>query len=57
MHGKLAAVCVLADESAWRRFVRTIKSHGRGRISVKARLLADGRQTASFEGDFVALRP
>jgi thioesterase domain-containing protein len=56
MHGDFTAVCRLADESAWRRFVRTIERHGRGRITLVAHLLADGHQTASFEGDFVALR-
>jgi thioesterase domain-containing protein len=57
MHGDFTAVCTLADDSAWRRFVKTVERHGRGRITVTAYLLADGRQTASFEGDFVALRP
>jgi len=57
MHGEFTAVCAFADESAWRRFVRAVQRHGRGRITLTAHLLADGRQTASFEGDFVALRP
>lgn len=57
MHGEFTAVCTLADESAWRLFVRTIERHGRGRITLRACLLAEGRRTASFEGDFVALRP
>jgi thioesterase domain-containing protein len=56
MHGEFIAVCALADASAWRRFVRTIERHGRGRIAMTAHLLADGRRKASFEGDFVALR-
>jgi thioesterase domain-containing protein len=56
MHGDFMAVCTRADESAWRRFVRTIERHGRGRIAMHAHLLADGRRTASFEGDFVAQR-
>lgn len=56
MHGGFTAVCTLADDSAWRRFVRTIERRGRGRITVGACLLAEGRRTAAFEGDFVALR-
>lgn len=55
MLGDFTAVCTLADDSAWQRFVRTIERHGRGRIALHAHLLADGRQTAAFEGDFVAL--
>jgi len=57
IHGAFIAVCALADDAPWRRFVRTIERHGRGRITMSAHLLADGRQAASFEGDFVALRP
>jgi thioesterase domain-containing protein len=57
MPGDFTAVCTLADSAAWRRFVRTIERHGRGRITLQAHLLADGRRTAAFEGDFVALQP
>src|SRR5262245_30512483 len=56
IHGDFTAVCTLADAAAWTRFVRTIQRHGRGRIALKAHLLADGRQAASFDGDFAALR-
>jgi thioesterase domain-containing protein len=57
IHGEFTAVCVLGDDSDWRRFVRTVERRGRGRITLRAHLLADGRRAASFEGDFVALRP
>jgi thioesterase domain-containing protein len=57
MHGEFTAVCALVDDEAWRRFVRTVERHGRGRITMHAHLLAEGRPAASFEGDFVALRP
>jgi thioesterase domain-containing protein len=56
MLGDFAAVCTRADSAAWRRFVRTIERHGRGRLAVEAQLLADGARAAAFEGDFVALR-
>ena len=57
MHGEFTAVCALADDSVWRRFVMTIERHGRGRITLGASVLVEGRRTASFQGDFVALRP
>jgi thioesterase domain-containing protein len=57
MHGDFTAVCALTDEPAWHRFAKTVQRHGRGRITVTAYLLADGRQAAAFEGDFVALQP
>jgi thioesterase domain-containing protein len=56
IHGEFTAVCTLADDTAWRRFVRMIERHGRGRITLRAQLLASGEQAAAFEGDFVALR-
>jgi thioesterase domain-containing protein len=56
MQEDFVAVSTLADDAAWGRFVKTIERHGRGRIALTARLLCGGRQAASFEGDFVALR-
>jgi hypothetical protein len=43
MHGEVIAVCALTDDAAWRRFVKTVQRHGRGRIRANAHLLADGR--------------
>jgi thioesterase domain-containing protein len=56
IHGDFSAVCALADDTAWQRFLRTIDRRGRGRITMNAHLLFDGRQVASFEGEFVALK-
>jgi len=55
IHGDFSAVCTLIDDSAWQRFLKTLERRGRGRITMNAHLLFDGRQVASFEGDFVAL--
>jgi thioesterase domain-containing protein len=57
IHGDFKAVCTLIDDAAWDRFIRMIERRGRGRITMNAHLEFDGRQAASFEGDFVALRP
>jgi thioesterase domain-containing protein len=56
IHGDFSAVCTLIDDGAWHRFVRTLERRGRGRITMNAHLLFEGRQVASFEGDFVALK-
>jgi thioesterase domain-containing protein len=56
IHGDFSAVCTLIDDSAWQRFLKTLERRGRGRITMNAHLLFDGRQVASFEGDFVALK-
>ena len=56
IHGDFSAVCTLIDDAAWQRFVRMLERRGRGRITMNAHLLFEGRQVASFEGDFVALK-
>jgi len=56
IHGDFSAVCTLIDDSAWQRFVKILERRGRGRIRMNARLMFEGRQVASFEGDFVALK-
>jgi len=56
IHGDFTAVCTLIDDSAWQRFIKTLERRGRARITLNAHLLFDGRQAASFEGDFVAIR-
>jgi thioesterase domain-containing protein len=56
IHGDFSAVCILADGTAWQRFLRTVERRGRGRITMNAHLMFEGRQVASFEGDFVALK-
>jgi thioesterase domain-containing protein len=55
IHGDFSAVCTLIDDEAWHRFLRMIDRRGRGRITMNAHLVFEGRQVASFEGDFVAL--
>jgi thioesterase domain-containing protein len=54
--GDFIALCEQPDESHWQRFLRMIERHGRGRITMTARLLYRSRPAASFEGDFVAFR-
>ena|SRR5689334_14606397 len=56
IHGDFSAVCTLIDDVAWERFLKMIERRGRGRITMNAHLLFGGRQVASFEGDFVALK-
>jgi thioesterase domain-containing protein len=51
------AVCELTDEAAYGRFRRMLARHGRARLTLGSALLQEGRRAASFEGDFVALRP
>jgi len=56
IHGDFTAVCTLIDDTAWLRFLKTLERRGRGRITMNAHLVFDGRAVASFEGDFVAMR-
>lgn len=56
IRGDFSAVCTLIDDAVWQKFIRTIERRGRGRITLNAHLLFEGRAAATFEGDFVALR-
>lgn len=56
IHGDFSAVCTLIDDTAWQRFLKTLQRRGRARITMNAHLTFEGRQVASFEGDFVALK-
>lgn len=56
IHGDFSAVCTLIDDTAWQRFLKTLARRDRARITMNAHLMFDGRQVASFEGDFVALK-
>jgi thioesterase domain-containing protein len=55
--GDFEAVCSFADAAIWQRFCRTLQRHGRARVTLQANLLHAAQKMASFEGDFVALRP
>jgi len=56
IYGDFSAVCTLIDDTAWQRFLKTLERRGRARITMNAHLGFEGRQVASFEGDFVALK-
>jgi len=56
IQGDFTAVCTLIDDTAWQRFLKTLERRGRARITMTAHLVFEGRQAASFEGDFVAIR-
>jgi thioesterase domain-containing protein len=54
--GDFVAICDRPDEDEWRRFMTMLDRRGRGRVTMHARLVYEGRAAASFEGDFVALK-
>jgi len=54
--GDFSALCECPEEQDWQRFLTMIERRGRGRITMRARLIYRERLAASFEGDFVALR-
>lgn len=54
--GDFTALCEQPDEAEWQRFLTMLERRGRGRITMRARLIYQARAAASFEGDFVALR-
>ena len=54
--GDFEAVCHFADEVAWERFRATLVRRGRARLTLAACLLYEGREMATFEGDFAGIR-
>jgi thioesterase domain-containing protein len=49
------AVSTAPAEAAWKRFVETLRRHGRARIGLTATLFQEERSVAAFEGDFAAI--
>jgi thioesterase domain-containing protein len=54
--GDFESVCPALPAAEVERFVRTVRRHGRARITVAAELTCAGLKTASFSGDYVAVR-
>jgi len=54
--GDFEAVCSALPSAEVERFIRTVRRHGKARITVAAELTCAGLKTASFSGDYVAVR-
>ncbi|OYU98485.1 MAG: hypothetical protein CFE26_27515, partial [Verrucomicrobiales bacterium VVV1] len=54
--GDFEAFCPALPAAEIERFVRTVRRHGKARITVAAELTCGGLRTASFSGDYVAVR-
>ncbi|TZF90222.1 YiiD C-terminal domain-containing protein [Cognatilysobacter lacus] len=56
LYGDLHAEAAPSIDGAWRDFLAAIRSRGRGRIEMTARIdLPDGRPAATFDARFAAL--
>jgi thioesterase domain-containing protein len=55
MLGDFVARSALTDPDGWPRFLRTLKRHGRARVSVSCVMESAGLECGSFEGAFVAI--
>jgi len=55
IHGEFRAVTEPVEASAWERFTRAIRRHGKGRLHVSAAVIADGGPAATFTGAYVAV--
>ena len=49
------ATCDTLDQVGWRRLLRGLDRHGRGRVRVSVRIEAEGTAAAHFTGAYVAL--
>ncbi len=55
--GPLRATAALTSHAEWQRFLRSLKRHKKGSISVVALLEHEGQPAAQIRGKFVALAP
>ena len=55
IHGEFRAVTEPVEPSAWQRFTRAVRKHGKGRLYVSAAVLAEGISAARFTGAYVAV--
>jgi thioesterase domain-containing protein len=53
--GDFTAHCAGVAEAELEKLLRTLRRHGKGRVTVTARLEQDGNQVARFAGDYVAV--
>jgi len=53
--GDFTAHCEGVAAAELEKLLRTLRRHGKGRVSVTARLEQDGKQVARFAGDYVAV--
>jgi thioesterase domain-containing protein len=56
IEGEFEARCSAPSAMAFERFLRTLRRHGKARISLAATLTAAGKNAATFEGEYVAVR-
>ena len=50
------AFCPAPDTELWQAFIRALSERNKGRIELASTLYCQGRETASFSGEFVALK-
>jgi len=55
IHGDFRAVTGPVEPTAWERFTRGVRKHGKGRLHVSAVVLAEGVPAATFTGAYVAV--
>jgi thioesterase domain-containing protein len=52
--GRFIASAAIADTTAWRRFVDTLRRKRRGRLTIRSVLYCHAEKVGEFDGDFVA---
>lgn len=56
VRGDFQAFCAAPPEQQWRRFIKAVTIHGKGRIRLGAELVWGGEVVGTFQGEYVALR-
>jgi thioesterase domain-containing protein len=53
--GAFEAICSLADQGDWEKFIKILKRKGRSRIVLDSTLKSSKKIVGKFEGSFVAI--
>lgn len=55
IHGAFRATTGPIEATAWQRFTKAIRRHGKGRVHLSVTVWADGGPAAAFSGAYVAI--
>ncbi len=53
--GDFRAICTMPEDSEWARFLKTLKRHGKARISVKSQIKSLNNNGGDHNGTYVAI--
>ncbi len=53
--GAFKAICTMPESSEWERFIKTLKRHGKARITVESKIENSNNHVGNHSGTYVAI--